>query len=65
MAYLDEWALIEREHSNSLSGVIEDLEASTLRLPVTGGARVCGFVKNLLKLVSMKRESIKTITKFA
>lgn len=39
MAYLDDWALIERDHSNSLSGAIEDLEASTLRLPVTGGAR--------------------------
>ncbi|RVW96139.1 AUGMIN subunit 8 [Vitis vinifera] len=35
MAYLDDWALIERDHSNSLSGAIEDLEASTLRLPVT------------------------------
>ena len=45
MAYLDDWALIERDHSNSLSGAIEDLEASTLRLPVTGGARVCRFVK--------------------
>lgn len=39
MAYLEDWALLERDHSNSLSGAIEDLQASTLRLPVTGGAR--------------------------
>ncbi|KAK1276204.1 hypothetical protein QJS04_geneDACA003863 [Acorus gramineus] len=40
MAHLDNWALLEREHASSLSGAIKDLEASTLRLPVTGGARV-------------------------
>lgn len=40
MTYLDEWALVEEDHISSLSGAVEDLEASTLRLPVTGGARV-------------------------
>ncbi|PON70442.1 QWRF family [Parasponia andersonii] len=39
MAYLDDWALLERDHMTSLSGAVEDLEASTLRLPVTGVAR--------------------------
>ncbi|XP_021275586.1 AUGMIN subunit 8-like isoform X2 [Herrania umbratica] len=39
MAYLNDWALLERDHLSSLSGAVEDLEASTLRLPVTGGAR--------------------------
>lgn len=39
MGYLDDWALLEKDHVNSLSGAVEDLEASTLRLPVTGGAR--------------------------
>ncbi|OVA10364.1 Protein of unknown function DUF566 [Macleaya cordata] len=39
MIYLDDWALLEREHSSSLAGAIEALEACTLRLPVTGGAR--------------------------
>ncbi|KAL4181657.1 hypothetical protein AMTRI_Chr12g272240 [Amborella trichopoda] len=39
LSYLDEWALVERDHSSSLAGAIEALEASTLRLPVTGGAR--------------------------
>ncbi|XP_059635788.1 AUGMIN subunit 8 [Cornus florida] len=39
MAYLNDWASIERDHSSSLSQAIEDLQASTLRLPVTGGAK--------------------------
>ncbi|XP_062078468.1 AUGMIN subunit 8 [Humulus lupulus] len=39
MPYLDDWALLERDHMTSLSGAVEDLEASTLRLPVTGVAR--------------------------
>ncbi|KAJ8751101.1 hypothetical protein K2173_016282 [Erythroxylum novogranatense] len=39
MSYLDDWALLERDHIKSLSGAVEDLEASTLRLPVTGGAK--------------------------
>ncbi|KAJ8638326.1 hypothetical protein MRB53_012593 [Persea americana] len=37
--YLDEWALLDRDHSSSLSGAIEAMKASTLRLPVIGGAR--------------------------
>ena len=40
MGYLNNWALLERDHISSLAGAVEDLEASTLRLPVTGGARV-------------------------
>ncbi|XP_072978615.1 AUGMIN subunit 8-like [Typha angustifolia] len=39
IAYLEHWAASEREHCSSLSGAIEALKASTLRLPVTGGAR--------------------------
>ncbi|XP_022135369.1 AUGMIN subunit 8-like [Momordica charantia] len=39
MSYLNEWAVLERSHNRSLSGVIDDLEASTLRVPVTGGAK--------------------------
>ncbi|XP_061365119.1 AUGMIN subunit 8-like [Gastrolobium bilobum] len=38
MTYLDDWAVLERDHVDALSGAVEDLEASTLRLPVTGGA---------------------------
>lgn len=46
MAYLDDWAVLESDHIAAFSGAMEDLEASTLRLPVTGGARVCWFVKD-------------------
>ncbi|XP_020104524.1 LOW QUALITY PROTEIN: QWRF motif-containing protein 2-like [Ananas comosus] len=37
--YLEEWSLLDRDHSSSLSGAIEALKASTLRLPVVGGAK--------------------------
>ncbi|KAL5777615.1 hypothetical protein ACOSP7_010541 [Xanthoceras sorbifolium] len=39
MMYLEESALMDRDYSNSLLGAIEALRASTLRLPVVGGAR--------------------------
>ncbi|KAJ6742985.1 AUGMIN SUBUNIT 8 [Salix viminalis] len=39
IAYLEDWALLEKDHTDSLSGAVEDLEASTLRLPMTGGAK--------------------------
>ncbi|KAL9326062.1 hypothetical protein ACSQ67_006707 [Phaseolus vulgaris] len=39
MTYLDDWAVLERGHIDALSGTVEDLEASTLRLPLTGGAK--------------------------
>jgi hypothetical protein len=37
--YLDEWSHIEKHHSSALSAAIEALKASTLRLPVVGGAK--------------------------
>ncbi|CAD5323551.1 Protein SNOWY COTYLEDON 3 [Arabidopsis thaliana] len=40
MCYLEEWSLLDRNHSNSLSGATEALKASTLRLPVSGKAVV-------------------------
>ncbi|XP_050212505.1 QWRF motif-containing protein 2-like [Mercurialis annua] len=39
MIYLEELAHMDQEFSCSLSGAIEALRASTLRLPVVGGAR--------------------------
>ncbi|KAG6547541.1 hypothetical protein Mapa_010989 [Marchantia paleacea] len=36
---LQDWSSLKQEHSTALSGVIEALEASILRVPVTGGAR--------------------------
>ncbi|CAK8564274.1 unnamed protein product [Lathyrus sativus] len=39
MTYLDDWANLESSHVDALSGAVEDLEANTLRLPLTGGAK--------------------------
>ncbi|KAF8097507.1 hypothetical protein N665_0286s0018 [Sinapis alba] len=39
MVSLEEWAALERDHVSSLVGAIADLEANTLRLPVTGGTK--------------------------
>ncbi|CAN8288416.1 unnamed protein product [Cochlearia groenlandica] len=36
MDYLEEWSLLDKNHSSSLSGAIEALKASTLRLPIVG-----------------------------
>lgn len=39
IAYLEQWPTLERENSISLFGATEALKASTLRLPVTSGAK--------------------------
>ncbi|ESQ46357.1 hypothetical protein EUTSA_v10000102mg [Eutrema salsugineum] len=39
MACLEDWAILERDHVSSLTGAIADLEANTLRLPLTGGTK--------------------------
>lgn len=38
MTCLEEWSLLERDHSSSLLGATEALRASTLRLPIVGSA---------------------------
>lgn len=40
MLYLEEWPLLERDHSGSFSGVVEALEAANIQLLVTGGAKL-------------------------
>ncbi|KAK7293842.1 hypothetical protein RJT34_16718 [Clitoria ternatea] len=40
MTCLNDWAVLERDHIDVVSGAVEDLQASTLRLPVTGRAMV-------------------------
>ncbi|KAL7137948.1 hypothetical protein ABFS83_10G129600 [Erythranthe nasuta] len=40
MNYLNKWASIERCHASSLTCIIEDLQSSTILVPVTGGATV-------------------------
>ncbi|XP_074584451.1 QWRF motif-containing protein 2-like isoform X1 [Curcuma longa] len=39
MASLEELLILKRDHSNSLSGATEALNASTLRLPIVSGAK--------------------------
>jgi len=38
---LEEWALLDRDHSGSVLGATEALRASTLRLPLAEKATVC------------------------
>ncbi|KAK1268952.1 hypothetical protein QJS04_geneDACA006350 [Acorus gramineus] len=38
MTHLEEWANMDRDHSSSLSGAVDAMKASTLRLPVVDGA---------------------------
>lgn len=61
MVYLDEWSLVDQAYTGALSGAIESLRASTLRLPVIGGARaeiqdvkdaICSAVDVLQAMVS-------------
>ncbi|XP_010687496.1 QWRF motif-containing protein 2 [Beta vulgaris subsp. vulgaris] len=40
ISYLEEWSLLDKDHSSSMQGAIAALKASTLRLPVVGGAAV-------------------------
>ncbi|KAG6793101.1 hypothetical protein POTOM_002291 [Populus tomentosa] len=49
IAHLEEWSLLDRDHSSSLEGATEALKASTLRLPVVGKA--VADVQNLKEVV--------------
>uniref|UniRef100_A0A2P2MYI9 Uncharacterized protein n=1 Tax=Rhizophora mucronata TaxID=61149 RepID=A0A2P2MYI9_RHIMU len=50
ITYLEEWCLLDRDHSSSLEGATEALKASTLRLPVIGNA--VADIQNLKDAVS-------------
>ncbi|KAE8708443.1 QWRF motif-containing protein 2 [Hibiscus syriacus] len=50
IAYLEAWALLDREHSSALLGATEALKASVLRLPVVGKA--IADIQNLKDAVS-------------
>ncbi|TXG64144.1 hypothetical protein EZV62_011138 [Acer yangbiense] len=50
MPYLEDWALLDRDHCNSLLGATEALKASTLRLPVVGKA--IADIQNLKDAIS-------------
>ncbi|CAN6826043.1 unnamed protein product [Brassica oleracea] len=50
MGYLEEWSLMDRDHSISLLGATEVLKASTLRFPVIGKAVDILDLKHIVSL---------------
>ncbi|MED6174460.1 hypothetical protein PIB30_069216 [Stylosanthes scabra] len=59
ISYLEEWAHLDRDHSNSLLGATEALKASTLRLPVVEKAVVCATCFSFkIKMYSECEDSI-------
>ena len=42
IGYLEQWPVLEEESSGTVVEAIKVLQASTLCLPVTSGAQVCG-----------------------
>jgi hypothetical protein len=52
MGFLEEWSLLDRDHSSSLSGATESLKASTLRLPIVGKTvvRLNGIIHDMIVL---------------
>lgn len=59
VTFLDEWASFEREHTNSLTCSIQDLQASTLRIPLTEGAR--GDIKSVTAAVCSALDVMKAM----
>lgn len=56
---LDDWASIEMDHADSLDLAIKDLRASTVRVPITGGAKGgIESVKNAMSSVVDVMQSI-------
>ncbi|KAL8040876.1 hypothetical protein ABFX02_10G128700 [Erythranthe guttata] len=53
MNYLNKWASIERCHASSLTCIIEDLQSSTILIPVTGGATILKRLNRLYARLSM------------
>ncbi|WCJ17934.1 hypothetical protein M5689_000318 [Euphorbia peplus] len=56
---LEEWSLLDRDHSTSLEGAIEALKASTLRLPIVGKA--VADVQNLKDAVSSAVDAMQAM----
>ncbi|KAL3621084.1 hypothetical protein CASFOL_035996 [Castilleja foliolosa] len=59
MSFLEEWALLDKEHSVSLLGAIEALTASTLRLPIVGAI---GDVQSLQDVICSAFDIMQTMT---
>jgi len=50
VAHLEDWENLEEEHSSALTGAMEALESTILRVPVSGGAKV--YIKISLMISS-------------
>lgn len=50
MAYMDDWASIQREHESALYVTVNDLVTRSVLLPIIGGVnvKVCHFLKGFL-----------------
>ncbi|XP_042382170.1 QWRF motif-containing protein 2-like [Zingiber officinale] len=59
ITYLDEWSLMDTEHSNSLHGVVEALKATTVRLPIVHGAKA--YIQDLKHAVGSAAEVMQAI----
>ncbi|XP_065871611.1 QWRF motif-containing protein 2 [Euphorbia lathyris] len=56
---LEEWSLLDRDHSTSLEGAIEALKASTLRLPIVG--KTVADVQNLKDAVGSAVDAMQAM----
>ncbi|XP_076894878.1 uncharacterized protein LOC143547308 [Bidens hawaiensis] len=45
MGFIDEWASIQKEHESAVFATTNDLQARSLSVPITGGAKVCHYLK--------------------
>ena len=50
IGYLEQWPVLEEESSGTVVEAIKVLQASTLCLPVTSGAQVCGEQHSCMNL---------------
>lgn len=56
MAYIDEWAAIQREYESALFVTTNDLQARSLSVPIIGGVKVCHFQRKVI--ISLIKSSI-------
>ncbi|KAH9655716.1 QWRF motif-containing protein 2 [Citrus sinensis] len=56
--YLEEWALLDKDHTNSLLGATEALKASTLRLPVADVQNLKDAISSALDVMQAMASSI-------
>ncbi|KAK1430446.1 hypothetical protein QVD17_13172 [Tagetes erecta] len=59
MAYIDEWASIQKEHETALVATTSDLQARSLSLPLTGG--ITADIKGLQLIIFSTIQVLKAI----